>query len=362
MSKVLFIINDGVYPYQTGGMEVFNYHLIKTLSHEMPVSYMASHEYDFDSAKYVRSCSLRPTKLFTPLWALIYLMFHREYKQVVISFSAAHWLVWQIYGLTVRFLKLKAIVVIHYGKTAPTDHFSVYRDFFQAAANVVAVSEDIKENYDATYDLDCKVIFPLIPFTKAERDKPYYRAKYHIPIDANVISMVGSLKGMKNPQRIIEALHLFDKEELATYRPHVVYAGAGPMQDELKYLVEKKGLSDYVSFLGLIPNSHVKEIMAMSDIYLIASDFEGTSVSLLEAMFNMKAIIASNVPGLRDMIENGEVGLLYDVNSPEQLKKCFIELMASKSECEKLGQAARRRYETRYDYSNVIGAYKSMLK
>lgn len=358
----MFIINDGVYPYQTGGMEVFNYHLIKTLSLEMPVSYMASRRYDFESAEYIRSCSLRPTKLFTPLWMLIYLMFHREYRQVVISFSAAHWLVWKIYYWAVRLLKLKTTVVIHYGKEVPADHFSVYRDFLKAAENVVAVSEDIKKNYDAAYSVDCKVIYPLIPFTEADKDKSYYRAKYHIPADCNVISMVGSLKGMKNPQRIIEALCLFDKEELVKYKPHVVYAGAGPMMEELKFLVESKGLSEYVSFLGLIPNPQIREIMAMADAYLIASDFEGTSVSLLEAMYNSKAIVASNVPGLRDMISNGENGLLYEVDSPEQLKECIIELLKSKPDADRLGRAARYSYDLRYDYKDVLNAYKDLLR
>lgn len=358
----MFIINDGVYPYQTGGMEVFNYHLIKTLSLEMPVSYMASRRYDFESAEYIRSCSLRPTKLFTPLWMLIYLMFHREFRQVVISFSAAHWLVWKIYYWAVRLLKLKTTVVIHYGKEVPADHFSVYRDFLKAAENVVAVSEDIKKNYDAAYSVDCKVIYPLIPFTEADKDKSYYRAKYHIPADCNVISMVGSLKGMKNPQRIIEALCLFDKEELVKYKPHVVYAGAGPMMEELKFLVESKGLSEYVSFLGLIPNPQIREIMAMADAYLIASDFEGTSVSLLEAMYNSKAIVASNVPGLRDMISNGENGLLYEVDSPEQLKECIIELLKSKPDADRLGRAARYSYDLRYDYKDVLNAYKDLLR
>jgi hypothetical protein len=67
MSKVLFVINDGVYPYHTGGMEIFNYHLIRTLSADRQIAYMASHKYDFESAEFVRSCSLRPAKFFTPI-------------------------------------------------------------------------------------------------------------------------------------------------------------------------------------------------------------------------------------------------------------------------------------------------------
>ena len=97
MGKVIFIINDGVYPYRTGGMEVFNYHLIRSLSHDMPIAYMAACPYDFDQAEFIKSCAWKPTKFFTPLWVFIYLMFHKEYRQVVFSFSAAHWMVWKIY-------------------------------------------------------------------------------------------------------------------------------------------------------------------------------------------------------------------------------------------------------------------------
>lgn len=362
MNKVMFIINDGVYPYHTGGMEVFNYHLIKSLSTEMPVSYIASQEYDFDSAKYVRLSSLKPTKIFTPLWMFLYLMFHREFKRVVLSFSAAHWLVWRIYELAIRILRLKATVVIHYGKTVPQDHFTIYSKLFRSAENVVAVSADIKDNYDTAYGINCKVVYPMIPFVKADKDSSCYRVKYHVPIDVNVISMVGSLKGMKNPQRIIEALCLFDKEELTKYKPYVVYAGAGPMIEELKFLVESKGLSEYVSFLGLIPNSQIREVMTMTDVYLIASDFEGTSVSLLEAMYNSKAIVASDVPGLRDMISNGENGLLYDVDSSAQLKECIIKLLKSKPDADRLGKAARYSYELKYDYGDVLNSYKNMLR
>ncbi len=361
MSKVLFVINDGVYPYHTGGMEIFNYHLIRTLSADRQIAYMASHKYDFESAEFVRSCSVRPIRLFTPLWLFVYLLFHREYRHVVFSFSAAHWLVWKIYALTVRFLRLESTVVIHYGKDVPADHSDIYRDFFASAKTVIAVSEDIKHNYDKAYGLDCKVVFPLIPFSEASQSSDFYRNIYSVPRNANVVAMVGSLKQMKNPRTLLEALILFDKHELETYRPHAVYAGDGPMEDDLKHFVEINGLSEYVTFLGVVPNDKVCEIMCMADIYLIASDFEGTSVSLLEAMFNAKPIVASDVPGLRNMIESGRNGLLYEVSSAVELKKCLIELFSDADKARKLGMAAKDSYNARYDYIKMIEAYKELL-
>ncbi len=361
MSKVLFVINDNVYPYRTGGMEIFNYHLIKTLGTDLQITYMASRKYDFDSAEFVRSCPLRPSKLFTPLWLLIYLLFHREYRHIVFSFSAAHWLVWRLYTLTVRLLGLESTVVIHYGKDVPEEHPDVYRDFFSSAKNVIAVSEDIKHNYDKAYGLDCKVVFPLIPFRKASQSSDFYRNVYSVPEDTKVIVMVGSLKQMKNPRTLLEALSLFDKHEMDTYRPHAVYAGGGPMEGELKHFAEANGLSEYVTFLGIVPNDKVCEIMCMADIFLIASDFEGTSVSLLEAMFNAKPVVASDVPGLRDMVESGRNGLLYEVSSAAELKKCLMELLSDADKARKLGMSARDSYNDRYDYNRMVETYKELL-
>lgn len=361
MNNVLFVINNGVYPHHTGGMEIFNYHLIKTLGADLRIAYMASHKYDFDSAEFVQNSSLRPIKFFTPLWFFIYLLFHREYTKIVFSFSAAHWLVWKLYTLTVRLLGLESTVVIHYGKDVPEDHPDVYRDFFSSAKNVIAVSEDIKHNYDKAYGLDCKVVFPLIPFRKASQSSDFYRKIYSVPEDANVIAMVGSLKQMKNPRTLLEALMLFDKQELETCRPHAVYAGGGPMEGELKHFAEANGLSEYVTFLGIVPNDKVCEIMCLADIYLIASDFEGTSVSLLEAMFNAKPVVASDVPGLRDMVESGRNGLLYEVSSAAGLKKCLMELLSDADKARKLGMAAEDSYKARYDYTKMVETYKEML-
>ena len=360
--KEILFITPGTYPHMTGGLEIFNYYLKHRLKDEFDVSYLAYKDSSIEGVKWKKLSSTRPTKYLIPLQTLLYLLFHPKIKMAVVSYSTGYGIMWFLYSLIRKILRRDYIAVIHNGKSVATEGYKKRKYFFDNAYKVIAVSEDIKKNYDAAYSVDCKVIYPLIPFTEADKDKSYYRAKYHIPADCNVISLVGSLKEMKNPQRIIEALHLFDKEELARYRPYVVYAGDGPMRGELEYLVEEKGLSDHVGFLGLIPNSCVREIMAMTDIYLISSDFEGTSVSLLEAMFNSKAIVASDVPGLQDMIENGKEGLLYDVKSPEQLRKCLIELMDSKSEAERFGKAARHRFEASYDYSDVIEEYKSMLK
>lgn len=362
MNKVLFIINGGVYPYVVGGMEVFNYHLIKTISLSLDVSYMASRKYDFTTAQYIKSCPLKPTKLFAPIWLFCFLLFRRDYRNVVFSFSSAHWLVWKLSTLCVKLLKLQSTIVIHYGKAAPQEKHNVYRDFFKSAKNVIAVSEDIKRNYDAAYGISCKVLYPLVPFKFSKISRNDLRNKYGVPLDVNVISMVGTLKDMKNPQMVLKAISLFSREELEMFNPCVVYAGSGPMLDTLKLEAERLELNSRVKFLGVIPTHDIAEVMKMSDIYLIASDFEGTSVSALEAMFNSKPIIASNVPGLKDMFQHNINGVLYDVKDPDQLKASIIYLLANPEQARQLAESANELFNQRYNHNDMIKRYIEMMQ
>lgn len=362
MNKVLFVINGGVYPYVVGGMEVFNYHLIKTLSQSHDVSYMATKKYDFTSAQYIKSCSLRPTKFFAPIWLFIYLLFHREYKHVIFSFSSAHWLVWKLSTISVKLLNLDSTIVIHYGKAVPKQNLKVYRNFFKSAKNVIAVSEDIKKNYDLAYGISCEVIHPLVPFQMSNLDTDEIRKKYDIPRAVNVISMVGTLKEMKNPQMALKALSLFSKHELEIYNPYVVYVGTGPMLENLKFEVDRLRLNNRVKFLGLIPTQNISEIMKMTDVYLIASDFEGTSVSALEAMYNSKPIIASCVPGLKEMFHHDFDALLYQVNDSEELKSSIISLLENPEKARQMGKSAKELFNLRYDHQEMIRKYIDMIQ
>lgn len=359
-NRILFVLGDGIYPYRTGGMEIFNYYLIESLSKSFSVSYFGNKPMNVAQAKWVRSYGFKPSKILFPLQLFIYCLFHKTDK-IVFSFSSAHWIIWYLYSLTVRVLHLSSIAVIHYGDSTPQDHKQQYMSFFKAQKAVVAVSEDIKHNYDKVYQLDCKVIYPLVPFKETTFSKEVFRKKYDVPADANVICMVGSLKKMKNPDTLLNAIISFSKEQLEKYRPFALFAGDGNMREELVVIARENDIEDRVRFLGSIPKETVNEIFALSDIYVIASDFEGTSVSLLEAMFNKKPVIISNAPGLVDMIEDGIDGLAFETRNEKELKKCIIRYFDDESLRNKLTESVYKKYCKKYSYSEVVSSYMELL-
>lgn len=357
MNKLHFVIGSGIYPHKVGGMEVFNYYFISALKKHFNLSYQATSPYNFKGAKWSRTFIIKPTKLFSPLQVLLYLLFHPSVKKVVISFSEAHWLIWYLYTKIATLLHRDYYAIIHFGKSTPIEKFDVYKKFFVNAKKVIAVSYDIKKNYDKKYGINCDVQFPLVPFSEHSASKEELRKAYNIPANAKIVCMVGSIKDMKHPETILDAVSIFGNEEIAQYNPHIVYAGSGNMVQSLKEKAFKYGIDERVHFLGFVPKEEVNKIFKMSDAYIIASDFEGTSVSLLEAMYNKMPIIASDAPGINDMITDGESGLLFKIGNAIEVKEHLIKYFTQPELLKKLSNGAYKVFESRYCYNKMIDNY-----
>lgn len=359
--KLHFVIGSGVYPHKVGGMEVFNYYFIDALKEKFHLSYQATHPYDFNGAEWSRTYNLKPEKLFAPLQVLLYLLFRPSVKKVVISFSEAHWLIWYLYTQIATLLHRDYYVIIHFGQSVPKEKPGVYKKFFDKAKKVIAVSYDIKKNYDSMYGINCDVQFPLVPFYEHTATKEDLRREYDIPTDASVVCMVGSIKDMKHPETILDAILLFDKDEIKRYNPHLVYAGSGKMVEALKSKAVEYGIEERVHFLGFVPKDKVSKVFKMSDAYIIASDFEGTSVSLLEAMYNKKVILASDAPGINDMVTDNESALLFKIGDATQVKNHLITLLTQPELATRLSNGAYKIFEAKYSYSKMINNYEDIF-
>lgn len=355
--KILFVLGGGVYPHRIGGMEIFNYYFIKNIRDKFDIYYTAKRPIKIENTTWLKTFKIKPTKLFSPLQVLLHLLFKPSIKKVVISYSAAHWLVWYLYTLINTLLRKDYYVIIHYGDATPKGSYKTYNRFFDNAKKVIAVSDDIKKNYDSKYNINCEVFYPLVPFEKSTTEKATLREEYKIPTNAHLITMVGSIKGMKNPDTLLEALSLFTKEEIKRYNIHIAYAGKGNMVETLKKKAIEYGLSENVHFLGFVPKEEVNKVFKMSDNYVIASDFEGTSVSLLEAMFNHTPIIASNAPGIKDMVIHQHSALLFETRNATDLNKCIKELMRNPELCKELGNNAYKEFTSKYYYNDMLNAY-----
>lgn len=105
----------------------------------------------------------------------------------------------------------------------------------------------------------------------------------------------------------------------------IVFAAGGPKEEELKRQVQKACLAEKITFLGGYKLKDLPQMLADTDIYVSSSFSDGTSLSLLEAMAAGTFPVVSDIIANRLWLKNERSGLLFDVNSHEQLSDCLVK-------------------------------------
>jgi glycosyltransferase involved in cell wall biosynthesis len=170
---------------------------------------------------------------------------------------------------------------------------------------------------------------------------------------------IGSLIPRKKIETLLYALTKIKVSDIAELR----VIGNGPQAQFLKELTIQLNLSGCVHFLGPIPHTKIPDYLQDSDVFVLCSTSEGRPNVLLEAMASGLPVIASNIDGIRELIEDGKTGLLFDVGDPEQLAKKIELLIEDSTERSMLGQGARNFIiENDLTWNNAAARYCSIYK
>jgi glycosyltransferase involved in cell wall biosynthesis len=110
----------------------------------------------------------------------------------------------------------------------------------------------------------------------------------------------------------------------------------------------------------------IKDVLALTDILVLPSYREGMPKAILEAMSMQKPIVATDVPGCRDTVENGVNGLIVPAKDPVALKDALERLVLDKDLRDRMGRAGREKVLREFSNTIVIkeisGIYASFLK
>lgn len=108
-------------------------------------------------------------------------------------------------------------------------------------------------------------------------------------------------------------------------------AGEGPEREGLEREAATLGVSDHVQFLGRVPPDEMPRLLREADVYVSTSLYDGTSVSLLEAMASGCFPVVSDIPSNREWIVDGENGLLFPVENAQVLAQKVLEGIQNRS-------------------------------
>ena len=230
---------------------------------------------------------------------------------------------------------------------------------------VSAVSEQVASEYSKLLRWNKKVeIIPngVPPISRHPNLRSILRAKMGLSEDVLVLLAVGNINPEKGYEDLLEAVSLVREEDICQ-RFVVLVAGSKSNDTYWQALCEhmkRLNLTDKVRFLGC--RNDTEALYSAADIFILPSRKEGLPMVLLEAMSAGLPIIATDVGGVSEAIRDGESGLLIPPESPQVMAKAMIKLANDKSMRDSLSQAARARFEERYDISRMVNQYDRLFR
>ncbi|MBQ1460143.1 MAG: glycosyltransferase [Oscillospiraceae bacterium] len=179
------------------------------------------------------------------------------------------------------------------------------------------------------------------------------------------IGIVKSLAPVYAIDDLIRAFAIFTGRPEHAGARLLIY-GDGPQRGELEELARTEGVADRVTFAGVIPNTDVPRALREMDIFALTSLQESFGVAAVEAMAAGLPVAATDVPGFREVIADGETGLIVPVRDPRAMAEALSKLADDPALRRTMGQAGRRRAAALFNWdSNVdamLACYEGMIK
>jgi len=188
------------------------------------------------------------------------------------------------------------------------------------ASGMITVCEDLRQKLVGLGEPAARVVtlrngVDLKRFTPGDRAA----ARAKLGIDGFTLLSVGSLIPRKGHELIIAALTELPDMTL-------MIAGSGPMRAELERVAREKGVTARVRFLGEIAHDDLTDAYRAADIFVLASSREGWANVLLEAMACGTPVVATNVNGTPEVIQDSALGQLVEERSAPALAQAITAL------------------------------------
>ena len=177
--------------------------------------------------------------------------------------------------------------------------------------------------------------------------------------DADTVGFIGSFYDYEGLDDLIDAMPLLlDKRPKA----RLLLVGGGPMEEKLRAQAAASPVADRIRFVGRVPHDEVERYYALIDILAYPRKAMRltelvTPLKPLEAMAQRKLVVASNVGGHRELIEDGVTGTLFPAGDPAALAEALASLFGRRGEWEGRRDTARSFVERERNWSSNISRY-----
>lgn len=231
-------------------------------------------------------------------------------------------------------------------------HHRLTREGFRAVRGLYGVTQSALDHFLATYGefVPRDAVIRVVPnFVDIDRFQPSpgrretLRAELDIPADAFVVGSVGRLDTQKEP---LQVLDVFDRLWQSGLRGYLLFCGQGPLDQAARSAADHYPWRDRVRFLGF--RRDTEAVFAALDVHLLLSRQEGFGIATAEAMACGVPVVATEVPGTRDVLRGTDAGLLLDYGDMAGAAEQIAALWRNPDLHRRLATAGPRAAATRY--------------
>lgn len=187
----------------------------------------------------------------------------------------------------------------------------------------IAISETVLENmrrHISSKKVSIDLIFNGVDLAAISNAEPYEKKDFGVGEDEQLIIQISAFRPQKNQPTLIKAMKHISGTKL-------LLVGEGQERQNCENLAASLGLTNKISFLGI--RDDVPRLLKTADVVVLSSHYEGLSLSSVEGMASGRPFVASDVPGLTEVVK--DAGILFEKNDDQQLADIIKRLLKDKS-------------------------------
>ncbi len=222
---------------------------------------------------------------------------------------------------------------------------------------ITAVSDNLRNETYKFFDIkkDIEVIYNFVDVQRFSKKPIDAFRKAVAPNNERIIMHASNFRKIKRVDDVVRIFEMINREVPSK----LMMVGDGPERHGAEELSRELGICDHVRFVG--KQEQMEEIMAISDLFLLTSEYESFGLSALEAMAAHVPVISSNAGGLPEVNIHGETGYMANVGDVKAMAEYGISIV---KDDDILAEFKQRAYDRAlmFDIKNILPKYEALYE